>query len=81
MTSQLVKLGPKGQILINKEYREKMHLRPGNYLKTILTPQGLLLKPFNAKKEMEHIRKIREEISKHLPKNFDSVHAAREVRR
>ncbi len=81
MTSTLVKLGPKGQILINKEYRQQMNIHPGNYLKTTLTPQGLLLKPFNAKKELEKVRKIREQISKQWPKNLDCVDAVRVVRR
>ena len=81
MTSSLVKLGPKGQILIKKEYRAQLGLKPGNYVQTYLTSQGLVIKPVNAAAELEKVRKIREKISKHWPKNVDCVDAVRDVRR
>ena len=81
MTETIVRMGPKGQILIKKEYREKIGLKPGNYAETILERCGILILPINTKKELQSIHEIRHRISKKWPKNVDCVDAVREQRR
>lgn len=81
MTETIVKIGPKGQILIKKEYREKLGLNTGSYAEAILEHNGLLIKPINTKKELEKVRRLREHISKSWPKGMDSVTAVREQRK
>jgi len=81
MTCKIVKIGPKGQIVLKKEYREQFGILPGNYIETLITPEGILIRPTNLKKELEDIHKIREIINKRLKKSFDSVDAVREERR
>lgn len=81
MTQTLVKIGPKGQILIRKEYRNKLGLQPGKYAETVLTPTGLLITPINAQKELQEIHKIRNYIGKHWQRGSDGVDAVHEERR
>lgn len=81
MTHTLVRIGPKGQIVIQKEYRQKLALVPGNYVETTLTSAGLLLRPLNLQKELQEVRSLRKYISKHWEKGVDCVQATREERR
>ena len=81
MTHTLVRIGPKGQIVIQKEYRQKLNLAPGNYLEATLVPAGLLLRPFNVQKEWQDVRSLRKYITKHWEKGVDCVQATREERR
>ncbi len=81
MTHTLVRIGPKGQIVIQKEYRQKLNLAPGKYVETSLTPAGLLLRPLNVQKEWQDLRSLRKYITKHWEKGVDCVQATREERR
>lgn len=81
MTTTLVKLGPKGQILLKKELREKYGLKPGCYIETIGSTKGILIKPVDINKELLDVQNIRKNISKHWPKHIDSVEAVREQRK
>ncbi len=81
MTHTLVRIGPKGQIVIQKEYRQKLNLAPGNYLEATLVPAGLLLRPLNVQKEWQDVRSLRKYITKHWEKGVDCVQATREERR
>lgn len=81
MNTSLVKLGPKGQILLKKELREKFGLKPGCYIETIVSTKGILIKPIDTQKEFLDIHEIRKAITKHWPKDLDSVEAVREQRK
>ena len=81
MTNTIVRIGPKGQIIIKKEYREQLSIHAGNYVETILTREGLLIKPINVKKELQEVYKIRKIITKNWKKGVDCVDAAREGRK
>lgn len=80
MTHTLVKLGPKGQILIKKEFRDKVGLTVGHYAEAVLKPQGILIRPLNPAKELEKARKLRAYLSKYWPKDVDCVEAVKEQR-
>ncbi len=71
--SDKVKVGVRGQVVIPKKIREKLHLEEGIILEIDVTKEGLLLKPFNPVAEMkglgngvfgdpvEYQKKLREE--------------------
>jgi len=80
MTDSIVRIGPKGQILIKKEYREKLGIKSGNYVETVLQDNTLLIRPINVNKELAKIKKLRAQMSKNWPKGLDSVEAVREQR-
>lgn len=80
MTSIMVRIGTKGQIVIRKNYREILGMKPGSYVQTELVGRGLLIKPQDAEKELQKVRRIREGIRKSLPEGFDSVQAVRAQR-
>ena len=80
MTSTLVKIGPKGQMLIKKEYREKLGLKPGCYAETEMAGGALLIRAPDAETEMLSALRIRRAVVRRWPKGLDSVHAVREQR-
>lgn len=80
MTEAVVKMGPKGQVLIIKELREKVGLRPGQLAETILYAKGVLIRPVSLEKELGDVRRIRQSISKKWPKGLDCIEAVREQR-
>ncbi len=80
MTETIVRIGPKGQIVIKKEYRDKLGIKEGSYIQEILESDGLLIKPLNTNKELEKVSELRKKLSKNWPKNMDSVKAVREQR-
>jgi len=51
--SDKVKVGVRGQVVIPKKLREKLHLEEGIILEIDVTEKGLLLKPFNPVAEMK----------------------------
>ncbi|MBS3175331.1 AbrB/MazE/SpoVT family DNA-binding domain-containing protein [Candidatus Woesearchaeota archaeon] len=80
MTDSIVRIGPKGQIVIKKEYRDKLGIKTGNYVETIIQNDTLLIKPVNVTKELEKIKKLRSQMSKNWPKGLNSVEAVKEQR-
>lgn len=80
MNEDIVKLGIKGQIVIKKEFRDKLGLHPGMYVEAVLEKDSLRIRPIQAREELEKLRAIRASISKAWPKGVDSVSAVREQR-
>jgi len=77
----LTKLGPKGQIVLRKEIRKAMGIRPGGMLRTRLEDKHVVIESFDVKKEIEKIEEIAEKIGKKWPKGLSAVEAIREERR
>ena len=74
-----VKLGPKGQIMIRKEFRDVLEIEPGMYVQMTLKNKCVFIKPIPVHEELEKVRKIRMML-KPWPKGMDSVKAVREQR-
>jgi AbrB family looped-hinge helix DNA binding protein len=55
--SEKVKVGVRGQVVIPKKIREKLHLEEGIILEIDVTEEGLLLKPFSPVAEMKGLGK------------------------
>jgi AbrB family looped-hinge helix DNA binding protein len=47
MLSNLSKVSSKGQIVLPKEFRDKMGIKAGSYVSIILTKEGILIVPEN----------------------------------
>jgi AbrB family looped-hinge helix DNA binding protein len=52
-----VKVGVRGQVVIPKKLREKLHIEEGIILEIDVTEEGLLLKPFSPVAEMKGLGK------------------------
>jgi AbrB family looped-hinge helix DNA binding protein len=55
--SEKVKVGVRGQVVIPKKIRKKLHIEEGIILEIDVTEDGLLLKPFNPVAEMKGLGK------------------------
>jgi AbrB family looped-hinge helix DNA binding protein len=80
----LTKIGPKGQIVLRKEIRKALGIRPGSIVRTKLIGKEVRIKPLTDKdieKEIREIEKIAKLISKRWPKGITAVEAIREQRR
>ena len=55
--SDKVKVGVRGQVVIPKKLRKKLHIEEGIILEIDVTKDGLLLKPFNPVAEMRGLGK------------------------
>ncbi len=81
MVSELIKIGPKGQVIIKKQLREKAGLRVGGYGEVKSTAHGLLISPISVQDELQEVATIQARLKKHWPSGWDCVDAIREGRR
>lgn len=81
MTSAILKIGPKGQVLIKKEFREQLGILPGGFVEASLAREGLLLRAVDPAKELKRLREVRTFVTRHWPKGMDCVSATRDERR
>jgi AbrB family looped-hinge helix DNA binding protein len=77
----LTRIGPKGQIVLRKEIRGALGLKPGSLVKEKIVRGKILLEPFDWEEEMERVEKIAKAIGKKWPKGLTSVNVIREERR
>ena len=75
------KIGPKGQIVLRKEFRTEFGLEEGTMVEEQLTKEGILIKPFDAKKLLASIDEIARKLSEKWPKGLTAVEAVRRERR
>lgn len=76
----LSRLGPKGQIVLRKEFRKALGMEPGSLIRQKLVGKKVILQPFDWSEEMKRVHKIAKEIGKKWPKGLTSVQAIREDR-
>lgn len=76
----LTRLSPKSQIVLRKEFRVAMGIKPGGILRERLENRRVVIEPVDVKKEIEKIEKIAEMVSKKWPKGLSAVEAIREDR-
>jgi len=71
------KVGPKGQVVISKEFREKYGIRPGLEVEQLDTGKGILIRPAEL---VEGWMRLGTKVGKKWPKALSSVEAIREER-
>lgn len=76
----ITKLSPKSQIVLRKEFRKAIGVKPGSMLKTRLENKHVVVEPFDVKKEIEKVEEIARMVSKKIPKGRTSVDIIREQR-
>ncbi len=77
----ITRLGPKGQIVLRRELRKAVGIKPGSLVVETIKDKEIVIKPIREEKIIERVRKIAKEIGKSWPKNLNSVELIREQRR
>lgn len=74
------KVGPKGQVVVVKELREKYGISEGGIVEQIPTDRGVLLVPVSVDELLRELEAVAEEVGKSWPKGVSAVEAVREDR-
>lgn len=74
------KVGPKGQVVVAKELREKYGIKEGGIVEQISVDKGVLLVPVSVNGLLEELDAVAEEVGKAWPKGVSAVEAVREDR-
>jgi len=74
------KVGPKGQVVVAKELRERYGIKEGGLVEQVSTEKGVLLVPLSADKLLKELDKVAEDIGKTWPTEVSAVKAVREDR-
>lgn len=77
----IARLGPKGQIVLRRELRKAVGIKPGSLVVETIKDKEIVIKPIREEKIIERVRKIAKEVGKSWPKNLNSVELIREQRR
>ncbi len=80
----LTRIGPKGQIVLRKEARTALNIKPGSLVRQIITPTEVRIKPvtrMEIKREIARVERIAKRLGKNWPKVLTSVDLIREERR
>jgi len=74
------RVGPKGQVVIAKELREKHGIKGGGLVEQISTERGVLLVPVSVESLLRELDNVAEEVGRSWPKGVSAVEAIREDR-
>lgn len=74
------KVGPKGQIVLRKEIREAIGVKPGSVVRLMKTDHEVKIKPLNPEEIIADVDRIAKMIGKKWPKGKTSVDIIREER-
>lgn len=74
------KVGPKGQVVILKDFRERFGIREGKLVEQIPTSKGLLLVPVAAEQLLKDLDSAARDIGNAWPRGKSAVEAIREER-
>jgi AbrB family looped-hinge helix DNA binding protein len=77
----IARLGPKGQIVLRKELREVIGIKPGSLVTETVRDDEIVIKPIREEETIERVRKIAKQVGKSWPKDLNSVELIREQRR
>jgi len=80
MTSKTVRIGAKGQIVLQKDLRDKLGLEEGRLVEERIVGRGILITPIDVDALMKRIEKTARSISSVWPKGLTSVEAVRRDR-
>lgn len=74
------KVGPKGQVVVVKELREKHDIKVGGVVEQISTERGVLLVPVSVDDLLKELDTVAEDVGRNWPKGVSAVEAIREDR-
>jgi len=74
------KVGPKGQVVVVKELREKYGIKEGGIVEQISTDKGVLLIPVSVDGLLEELDAVSKEVGRTWPKGVSAVEAVKEDR-
>jgi bifunctional DNA-binding transcriptional regulator/antitoxin component of YhaV-PrlF toxin-antitoxin module len=80
VSSGILKLGTKSQIVMKKDVRKALGIKPGSLLSSKVEGKRFVIEPFDVQKEMDRIEKIAHMIGKKIPKGINSVDIIRKER-
>lgn len=73
-----IKVGPKGQVTLNKALRDKFGIKPGSLVEEIEIKEGILIKSIDI--SLDRWTNLRKKVSKKWPSGLTSVQAIQEDR-
>ena len=76
----IIRVSPKGQIVLRKELRLETGIRPGGFIEAHKQGKRVVLEALELHKETENVEKIAEMVSKKIRKGRTSVDIIREQR-
>ncbi len=74
------RVGPKGQVVIAKELRQRHGIKEGGLVEQVSTEKGVLLVPMRVEKLLGDLDDVAKEIGEGWPKGVSSVEAIRQDR-
>jgi len=80
MTSKTVRIGAKGQIVLQKDLRDKLGLEEGRLVEERIVGNGILITPVDVDALMKRIEKTARSVTSAWPKRLSSVEAVRRDR-
>ncbi|MFQ6086156.1 MAG: AbrB/MazE/SpoVT family DNA-binding domain-containing protein [Candidatus Bathyarchaeia archaeon] len=81
MAAYRSKVGPKGQIVIQKALRKRYEIREGNMIEQIPTEEGVLIRPIKGNALLRDLDKVARAVGETWPSGLTSVEAVREDRK
>lgn len=76
----ITRISPKGQIVLRKEARRLLGIKPGSLVEQKIRDRKLIIEPFDWNREMIEFKKLSKLVSKKWPKEISAVKAIREDR-
>ena len=76
----IIRVSPKGQIVLRKELRRETDIKPGGFIEAHRVGKKVVLESLSLSKERENVEKLAEMVSKKVPKGRTSVDIIREQR-
>ena len=73
-------MGPKGQVVILKDLRERFGIKEGKLVEQVPTSRGLLLVPVAAEQLLKDLDSVARDIGSAWPKGKSAAEAIREER-
>ena len=74
------RVGPKGQVVVVKELREKYGIKEGGVVEQVSTERGVLLVPVSAGGLLKELDAVAERVGKVWPRGVSAVEAVDEDR-
>lgn len=76
----LTKVGSKGQIVIRKEFRRALSIKPGIMVTQRLVDDAILIKPIEKDETLKRVNALAKRVAKHWPKELTSVELMKQER-
>ena len=78
---EITKIGPKGQVVLRKDLREALGIKPGGIIRQELIPEGILVKPIEKTEIIKRVNLLSKKIGRSWPKDLSAVKLMKEERR